>query len=407
VASPPHSPIVDLDESGAVPSPVILVSLDGDDVARRPPSVLAGNGGRLLIGVATRPLRQPLEGLRPVLDALDLTLVPVVRPAAGSADPARRPGDAVPGEAVPGEAVPGEAAVPRQCVAVADPEAESHALAQAVAARFPQAALVLGQVLRASESLPVPEALNVESFAYSMLLGGAEFRRWLDGNAGRPLPALVADPVLVERDGDQLLVRLNRPQRRNAYGRQLRDALADALRVAVLDPSVSRVVLDGAGPCFCSGGDLAEFGTAPDLVTAHFVRTLGGAGRLASQLRDRLEVRVHGPCVGAGVELPAFAGTVIAAGGTTFTLPEVAMGLLPGAGGTVSIPRRVGRWRALYLALSGRPLEAATALEWGLIDEIASPAPPQARGRRLPSLLSLFVGGDAVGLVEGALGWRQ
>lgn len=383
MASPPHSPFPDLDESGVVPSPVILVSLDGDgdDVAVRPPSVLADPAGRLLIGVATRPLREPLGGLRPVLDALDLTLVPAVVPSADSAGP-----DGVSPRA--GRTAPGEAAVPRQCVAVADPGAESHALAQQVAARFPQAALVLGQVLRASESLPVPQALNVESFAYSMLLGGAEFRRWLDGNAGRPLPALVPDAVRVERDGDQLLVTLNRPQRRNAYGRQLRDELADALRVAALDPSVSRVVLDGAGPCFCSGGDLAEFGTAPDLVTAHFVRTLGGAGRLASELRDRLEVRVHGPCVGAGVELPAFAGTVIAAAGTTFTLPEVAMGLIPGAGGTVSIPRRTGRWRALYLALSGRPLDTATALEWGLIDGVAGPAPPQARGRRLPSLPS-------------------
>jgi enoyl-CoA hydratase/carnithine racemase len=332
----------------------MLISLDGEDVAERPPAVLQrDHGGRLLIGVVSRLPRRPLDSLRPVLDALDLTLVPLA-----------------------GEG----GAIPRQCVAVADPEAEAHALAQAVASRFPQAALVLGQVLRASESLPVPEALNVESFAYSMLLGGPEFRRWLDGNAGRPQPALVPDAVRAERHGDQLLVTLNRPQRRNAYGRQLRDELADALRVAVWDPGVSRVVLDGAGPCFCSGGDLAEFGTAPDLVTAHFVRTLGGAGRLVHELRDRVEVRVHGPCVGAGVELPAFAGTVIAAEGTTFTLPEVAMGLIPGAGGTVSIPRRVGRWRALYLALSGRPASTATALNWGLIDEVASPAPPQARG---------------------------
>jgi enoyl-CoA hydratase/carnithine racemase len=354
VAHPPHFPIPDLDESGAVPGPVILISLDGEDVVERPPTALQrDHSGRLLIGVVSRPLGRPLDRLRPLLDALDLTLVP---PA----------GDA--------------GAIPRQCVAVADPDVQAHGLAQAVAARFPQAALTLGQVLRASENLPVPQALNVESFAYSMLLGGAEFRRWLEANAGRPQPALAPGAVRVERHGDQLLVTLNRPQRRNAYGRQLRDELADALRVAVWDPGVSRVVLDGAGPCFCSGGDLAEFGTTPDLVTAHFVRTLGGAGLLVHELRDRVEVRVHGPCVGAGVELPAFAGTVTAAEGTTFTLPEVAMGLIPGAGGTVSIPRRIGRWRALYLALSGRPLEVATALEWGLIDEVASPAPPQARG---------------------------
>ncbi|MCW2936826.1 MAG: paaG [Actinomycetia bacterium] len=216
----------------------------------------------------------------------------------------------------------------------------------------------------------------MESFAYSMLLGGAEFRRWLAGNGGRSLPPMVQDPVLIDRDANDVLrVTLNRPQRRNAYGRQLRDALTDALRVALLDPSLERVVLDGAGPCFCSGGDLAEFGMAPDLVTAHFVRTLAGAGRLVhtlcARLGEQMEVHVHGPCVGAGVEIPAFAGRVIAAPGSTFTLPEVAMGLIPGAGGTVSIPRRVGRWRALYLALSGQPLDAATALGWGLIDEIS------------------------------------
>lgn len=350
----------------------MLISLDGADVGQRPPTAVRhDHGARLLIGVASRPIHQRLDSLRPVLDALDLTLVP----EAG-----------VPEAGGPEAGGPAEGGVPRQCVAVPDPEAESHALAQAVSARFPQAALVLGQVLRASESLSVPEALNVESLAYSMLLGGPEFRRWLEGNAGRPLPPLVSEAVRMERHGDQLLVTLNRPQRRNAYGRQLRDELVNALQVAVVDPSVSRVVLDGAGPCFCAGGDLAEFGTAPDLVTAHFVRTLGGAALLVHQLRDRVEVRVHGPCVGAGVELPAFAGTVIAAEGTTFTLPEVAMGLIPGAGGTVSIARRVGRWRALYLALSGRPLDAGTALDWGLIDGLAGPALPQARGRRFPSL---------------------
>jgi enoyl-CoA hydratase/carnithine racemase len=237
----------------------------------------------------------------------------------------------------------------------------------------PQAALVLGPVLRATGELPVREALDTESLAYSALLGGPEFGRWLAGSTARPAPPEAAEPVLVRRDsGDdgRLLITLNRPDRRNAYGRQLRDALADALRAAQLDPAVTRVVLDGAGPCFSAGGDLAELGTTPDLVTAHFVRTQAGAGLLLHAVRDRAEVRVHGPCVGAGVELPAFASTVTAAPGTTLRLPEVGMGLIPGAGGTVSIPRRIGRWRALYLALSGCRLDAGTALAWGLVDRI-------------------------------------
>jgi enoyl-CoA hydratase/carnithine racemase len=349
-----------LDDTGLVDDPLLLVDLDS---AEPPGPVLDGaalrgdvradtiaraadgarSGGRLFVGVTSR---LPSPALRPLLAALDVTLVPA--------------------------GVDTGAAL-RECVGTGDPRAAAEALASA-AANAPQAALVLAQVLRATESLPVSAALDVESFAYSMLLGGAEFRRWLTGRGARPQPASVAEPVRVRRDEERLHVTLNRPERRNAFGRQLRDALTDALRVALLDPGISRVLLDGAGAAFCAGGDLAEFGTAPDLVTAHFVRTLGGAGRLVSELGERIEVHLHGPCVGAGIELPAFAGTVVAAPGTTFTLPEVRMGLIPGAGGTVSIPRRAGRWRTLYLALTGQPIDTGTALSWGLIDQLAADA---------------------------------
>jgi enoyl-CoA hydratase/carnithine racemase len=89
-----------------------------------------------------------------------------------------------------------------------------------------------------------------------------------------------------------------------------------------------------------------------------------------------VEVRLHGACVGAGIELPAYARRVVASPGTRFLLPEVAMGLIPGAGGTVSIPRRIGRWRTLFLALSGDVVDAATALSWGLVDEITGAGAP-------------------------------
>ncbi|MFD0903294.1 enoyl-CoA hydratase/isomerase family protein [Actinomadura sediminis] len=257
-----------------------------------------------------------------------------------------------------------------ESVTVADPGERLEAIGRAVTAN-PRAALVLREVLRAVEHLPVPAALDVESYAYSTLLGGAEFARWLAARGPRPLPPETADPVLVDRAGDVLHVTLNRPDRRNAYGRQVRDTLVDALRVALLDDGIARVVLDGAGPAFCSGGDLDEFGTAPDLATAHHVRTRAGAGRPLHRLAARVEVRVHGACVGAGVELPAFAGRVVARPDAAFRLPEVAMGLIPGAGGTVSVPRRIGRHRTLYLALTGETLDARTARAWGLVDEIS------------------------------------
>jgi enoyl-CoA hydratase/carnithine racemase len=87
-------------------------------------------------------------------------------------------------------------------------------------------------------------------------------------------------------------------------------------------------------------------------------------------IRDRVTVRLHGACVGAGIEIPAFAGRVIASPGTYFQLPELAMGLIPGAGGTVSITRRAGRHRLLWMALTGTKVAADTALGWGLVDAV-------------------------------------
>jgi enoyl-CoA hydratase/carnithine racemase len=80
--------------------------------------------------------------------------------------------------------------------------------------------------------------------------------------------------------------------------------------------------------------------------------------------------RLHGACYGSGIELPAFADRVVAASDTRIALPELGLGLIPGAGGTVSLPRRIGRHRTAWLALSGAAIDATTALGWGLVDEV-------------------------------------
>lgn len=329
-----------LDERGRVAEPLVVVELDaalGDhrsDMAAE----AARSCDRLLIGIATGSLT---GARRELASALDLTLT---RPEFADTPP---------------------------LLGLPDPE-DAVALLYTAAMENPQAALALKQVLRAGDR-DVPGALDVESFAYSTLLGGTEFARWFQRRGARPPPPpSLRTPVLMNRDRERLTITLNRPQRRNAYGRELRDALVEALRAAVVDKSITRVVLDGAGPSFSSGGDLDEFGTTPDLATAHYIRTRAGAGLLLHRLASRVEARVHGTCVGAGIELPAFGGWVVAHPGTTFLLPEVAMGLIPGAGGTVSIQRRIGRWRTLFMALSGRPVDAATALRWGLVDTVGT-----------------------------------
>jgi enoyl-CoA hydratase/carnithine racemase len=232
----------------------------------------------------------------------------------------------------------------------------------------PQACEVLATVLQVTTSLPVEDALVVESLAYSTLQAGDEHRAWLTSRTPRAR-CISPQPVTISRNGDVLTVRLTRPERRNAIDAATRDALLDAFAIADAAPELE-VVWTGEGPSFCAGGDLDEFGTLSDPATAHLIRTTHSLAAAVHRLRDRMTVRVHGVCAGAGVELPAFAGRVIADVGTTFLLPEVGMGLIPGAGGTVSLPRRIGRERTAQLAVSGEPIDAATALDWGLVDEL-------------------------------------
>ena len=253
---------------------------------------------------------------------------------------------------------------------LADTVEEAAAVLAKRASANPQAAAILAQVLRMTPALDVDSALEVESLAYSMLMAGPEFRGWL---ASRPPPGppdeSSAELVLAERRDHVLHLTLNRPHVHNAFNAAMRDSLAEALAVALVDTSL-RVEMSGDGRSFCSGGDLREFGTADDPVRAHLVRTARSVGALMHALHDRLTVVVHGSCIGAGVELPAFAAEVVAAPDATFRLPEVGMGLLPGAGGTVSVPRRIGAARTLLLALSGIALSAADAHRWGLIDAV-------------------------------------
>jgi enoyl-CoA hydratase/carnithine racemase len=177
--------------------------------------------------------------------------------------------------------------------------------------------------------------------------------------------------VRVERRGDELTITLHRPLVRNALDSAMRDGLVEALTVAARDPSVTVVHLRGSGDSFCSGGDLDEFGTRADPATAHLVRLLSSPARSVAEVAGRTVAHLHGNVVGSGIELAAFAGRVVAAPTTRISLPEVRLGLIPGAGGTVSLPRRIGRHRTLHLALSPGPIDADTALGWGLVDEVA------------------------------------
>ena len=239
---------------------------------------------------------------------------------------------------------------------------------------WPQAATVCDDVLRAADpAAPALSGVITESLAYSTLQSGSEFAAWLQQRGPAAAPAL-PDPVLADREGGTLHVRLNRPSRHNAFSNDARAALLEALDVARHDLSVDEVILTGNGPSFCSGGDLAEFGSFADPASAHIARVRHSPAlvldELTTRLRTRCRARVHSQVLGSGLEMAAFCGYVEAHRDSVLGLPELSLGLIPGAGGTVSVTRRIGRWRTAFLVLSGRTIDAATALAWGLVDAI-------------------------------------
>ena len=236
----------------------------------------------------------------------------------------------------------------------------------------PLASLALVQLLRHNAQCDQHQGLIAESLVYSTLQSGPEFQGWLARRPGRSSRPSKDSVLRVDRLGEELILTLDQPTRHNAFGVALRDALAEAFRLAAADDSIRRVLMRAEGPSFCSGGDLDEFGDFPDPATAHAVRSTRHPGRLLCGLRQESFAELHGACIGAGVELPAFMTKVAARRDSFFALPEVGMGLVPGAGGTVSLPRRIGRQRTARGAITGERIDAVTAYRWGLVDELIS-----------------------------------
>ena len=251
--------------------------------------------------------------------------------------------------------------------------AEERATIEATVAAAPKASISAAVLLRGGTGT-TDERLAKESAVYSLLQAGPEFAAWRATWAARTRRAATHEtksepPVLSHRDDTTLHVTLNRPTHGNAVSRALRDGLCEALSVALLDPDVM-VTLDANGRNFCTGGDLDEFGSFPDPSTSHLLRLQRSPARMLSRLSNRLCTYVHGTCAGSGIEFAAFSHRVIARPGSTFLLPELALGLVPGAGGTVSIVDRIGAQRTLWMLLTGHRIDVSTALDWGLIDAI-------------------------------------
>jgi enoyl-CoA hydratase/carnithine racemase len=175
--------------------------------------------------------------------------------------------------------------------------------------------------------------------------------------------------LIVERLGHVLVLTLNRPERLNSLDRATGRALKDSLREADADPEVLAIVLTGRGRAFCAGGDLKEM-AAQSVVGGQGMRVVSDA--ITTRPLKPLIAAVNGLAYGGGFELTLGCDLVIAARSASFALPETTRGVLASAGGLVRLPAIVGVRRALQLSLTGLPIDAETALAWGLVNEVVA-----------------------------------
>ncbi len=179
------------------------------------------------------------------------------------------------------------------------------------------------------------------------------------------------ETILYVRDGPVGVVTLNRPRALNTYNMQMRDDLHELLRCIREAGDVRALVLAGGGEkAFCAGADLSEFLTAPSIDVARRVRRLRDLWREFRALDIPVVAAVHGYVFGSGVELALSCDLRIAADNAVFGLPEMGLGILPGAGGTQLVPRAMNPAHALDMLLADRRLSAQDALARGLVTRV-------------------------------------
>ncbi len=200
------------------------------------------------------------------------------------------------------------------------------------------------------------------------------------------------------------LITLDRPERRNAMDRQLVRELGDAVDLVEGDEGVRVAIITGEGRAFCAGADIKERAEHPDeMEVQRSSRVLSPLFRRLERLGKLFIAAVNGPAFGGGCELALACDLRVAAAGATFALPEVRLGILPGAGGTQRLPRLVGAARALEMMLMARTITADEALDWGLVNRVVPPGEVVPEARRIAVEL-LAKAPLALGVIKQAVG---
>jgi|SRR3974390_1233178 len=180
----------------------------------------------------------------------------------------------------------------------------------------------------------------------------------------------MTEALLLERPSSDIVVlKLHRPQVRNALNLELRTRLADEITRLGADPDVRCLIVTGSETAFAAGADIGEMAEAGPVEV--MARNVQKYWRAIADGPKPLVAAVEGYALGGGLELALCADIIVAGEGAKFGLPEVKVGILPGGGGTQKLARLVGSKRAMLLLMTGRMFGAAEALSMGVVSEVA------------------------------------
>ena len=184
--------------------------------------------------------------------------------------------------------------------------------------------------------------------------------------------ALDSPTVLMEkRAGGVGVLTLNRPEVINAFDTRMRDDLFSSLGAANDDPEIRAILIRGAGERgFCAGADLTEFGSAPSQTIARQVRWERDLWGLFASVPKPLIAALHGYAIGSGVEIACLCDLRIASEDAVFRMPETALGMIPAAGGSQTLPRTIGLGASMKALLANELINADRALSLGLVHRV-------------------------------------
>lgn len=192
------------------------------------------------------------------------------------------------------------------------------------------------------------------------------------------------ETIIFEKRDNLAYICLNRPGALNVYNIKMRDELYEILGAIKADPEIDVAILRGNGEkAFCAGADLSEFLSAPAPVLARKARFDRDVWGLFLSLPQPVVAALHGYVLGSGIEMALCCDIRIAAEDARFGLPEVALGIIPAAGATQTLPRVIGRARALEMLLTGRWIDAREAYRAKLVNRVVPAAELKQSAERM------------------------